>query len=274
MDRKQWKELCKIDKAKAYYWYNKVTRKRILKEFESLENCDKDAKVIHHLRDTEEQRKYNDNHYEMFGFEIDENGNEYFEYGKYVVFWTKEHHTEYHKCSEETKIKRANSLRGKKRSDESKIKSSRSITKAFANDNVRKKMSDSAKASWTDERREQARLNNMDKNNPMYGKSLSKDACDSKSSSMKAVWSDNEYKQRVSKSMKESWTNEKRLEYSKRFSGKNNPMCGEYSEDIKRKIKNTRILRKSLYNNYVASGGKLSYSEFRDYILPNLHIEE
>lgn len=266
----EWKHLCLTDKSTAHYYYNIVRAKLLSREFELLENCDKDAKVIHHLRDTEEQRKYNDEHYELFGLNLDGS----FEYGKYVVFWTKEHHTEYHKCSEETKIKRANSLRGKKRSDESKIKMSRSITKAFANDNVRKKMSNSAKASWTDERREQARLNNMGENNPMYGKSLSKDVCDSKSSSMKAVWSDNEYKQRVSKSMKESWTNEKRLEYSKRFSGKNNPMCGEYSEDIKRKIKNTRILRKSLYNNYVASGGKLSYSEFRDYILPNLHIEE
>ena len=96
MNQKEWKELCKVDKATAHYWYNKVTKKRTSKEFESLENCDKDAKVIHHLRDTEEQRKYNDEHYEMFGFEIDENGDEIFNYGKYVVFWTKEHHSEYH----------------------------------------------------------------------------------------------------------------------------------------------------------------------------------
>lgn len=102
MNRKEWKELCKLDRAKGYYWHNKVTKKRISKEFESLENCDVDAKVIHHLRDTEEQRKYNDEHYELFGFEIDEDGNEVFNYGKYVVFWTKEHHDEYHSGSEET----------------------------------------------------------------------------------------------------------------------------------------------------------------------------
>lgn len=112
MNRKEWAEFCKIDKAKAYFWYNKARKKRISKEFESLENCDKDAKVIHHLRDTEEQRKYNDEHYELWGFEIDENGNEHFEYGKYVVFWTKEHHNEYHSCSEETNKKRSESLKG------------------------------------------------------------------------------------------------------------------------------------------------------------------
>ena len=134
MNHKQWKEFCKIDKAKAHYWYNKVTKKRISKEFESLENCDKDAKVIHHLRDTEEQRKYNDEHYELFGFEIDENGNEHFEYGKYVVFWTKEHHNEYHKCSEETRKKL--SISGK----------------AARNDkDIRKEMSNRVKNLWQDE---------------------------------------------------------------------------------------------------------------------------
>ena len=110
MNSKEWKELCSIDHKTAYFWYNKVKRILKSKEFESLENCDKDARVIHHLRDTEEQRKYNDEHYEMFGIEIDANGNEHFEYGKYVVFWTKAHHDEYHSGSEETRKKRSESL--------------------------------------------------------------------------------------------------------------------------------------------------------------------
>ncbi len=41
-----------------------------------------------------------------------------FEYGKYVVFWTKEHHNEYHHCSEETRKKRSESLKGIPRTDE------------------------------------------------------------------------------------------------------------------------------------------------------------
>ena len=31
MNRKEWKEFCKVDKAKAHYWYNKVTKKRTSK---------------------------------------------------------------------------------------------------------------------------------------------------------------------------------------------------------------------------------------------------
>lgn len=55
------------------------------------ETCD-----VHHRDDTEECRKYNEEHYELWGFEIDENGNEYFEYGKYVVFMTHSEHSSYH----------------------------------------------------------------------------------------------------------------------------------------------------------------------------------
>lgn len=134
MNRKEWKLLCASNKSEAHKWYNKV--KKFLKSlaFEQLENCDKDAKVIHHLRDTEEQRKYNDEHYELFGFEIDENGNEHFEYGKYVVFWTKEHHNEYHHCSEETKAKISAAVKLAKESDE-----------------IRKQLKDNAKNLWRDE---------------------------------------------------------------------------------------------------------------------------
>lgn len=37
------------------------------------------------------------------GFEIDENGNEHFEYGKYIVFVTHEEHSAIHTASEETR---------------------------------------------------------------------------------------------------------------------------------------------------------------------------
>lgn len=113
MNRKQWKEFCKTNPIEAYFWYNKTRKKLLLKEFESDERTDKDARVIHHLIETEEQRKYNNEHYEMFGFEIDENGNEIFNYGKYVVFWTKEHHLSYHDLDPITRRKQADSLKVK-----------------------------------------------------------------------------------------------------------------------------------------------------------------
>ncbi|HQB65630.1 MAG TPA: NUMOD3 domain-containing DNA-binding protein, partial [Fibrobacteraceae bacterium] len=54
-----------------------------------------------HLRDTEEQRKYNDEHYEFWGFNQDGT----FEYGKYIIFVTKEEHLNIHTHSEESKAK-------------------------------------------------------------------------------------------------------------------------------------------------------------------------
>ena len=84
-----------------YYWYNKT--RKIQKSLKH--NPDPNAVVIHHLRDTEEQRKYNDEHYELWGFEVDKDGNEHFEYGKYVIFLTKEDHDLYHQLSDETRKK-------------------------------------------------------------------------------------------------------------------------------------------------------------------------
>ena len=95
------------------------------------QRTDKNARVIHHLRDTEEQRKYNDEHYELFGFEIDESGNEIFNYGKYVVFWTKEHHNEYHRLSEENKLL-----------------ISKASKEHWANSDYREKVIASSKKSW------------------------------------------------------------------------------------------------------------------------------
>lgn len=64
-------------------------------------NSDPNATQIHHLRDTEEQRNYNDLHYEYWGFNQDGT----FEYGKYVVFVTKEEHLNIHTHSEESRAK-------------------------------------------------------------------------------------------------------------------------------------------------------------------------
>ena len=162
MNIKEWQELCKIDKRAAHYWYNIVKSKLLSKEFESDPRTDKDAKVIHHLRDTEEQRKYNDEHYEMFGMNLDGT----FEYGKYVVFWTKEHHNEYHHCSEETRKKRSeslkkvphtaewhrkigDSLRGRKWSDEQRKQISESVSNLWKSEDYRECQSKATKeAMW------------------------------------------------------------------------------------------------------------------------------
>lgn len=95
MNQKEWKTSGKFNGK--YKWYNQTRKLQRSLCYES----DPNANIIHHLRDTEEQRNYNDTHYEYWGF--NEDGT--FEYGKYVVFWTKEHHDSYHAESEETHSK-------------------------------------------------------------------------------------------------------------------------------------------------------------------------
>ena len=125
MNQTEWKKLAKLDKSQLdWTYYNKS--KAIQKSL--VYNPDPNAIVKHHLRDTPEQREYNDKYYELWGFEIDENGNEHFEYGKYIVFMTPEEHNKLHHSSEETRNKISQRLResppmkGKHHSEESKEK--------------------------------------------------------------------------------------------------------------------------------------------------------
>lgn len=232
MNRKEWDEFCKVDRAKAHFWYNKTKKKLLSKEFESDPRTDKDAKVIHHLRDTEEQRKYNDEHYELFGFEIDENGNESFTYGKYVVFWTTKHHNDYHHCSEETRKKLSLAFSGKnnpmygktgkdhpaygrKVSDitrnrlrialKGKKKSEEHI-QHMRDANIGKRASEETKCKLRIAR-------NHRKVQPMYGKRHS-----------------DETKRKMSDSQKAAWTYDRKLEWSEYQSGK------QLSDETKHKI--------------------------------------
>lgn len=151
MNQREWKKSGKF--TNKYEWYNQVRRFQRSLQY----NPNPEAKIIHHLRDTEEQRKYNDEHYEFWGF--DQNGT--FEYGKYVIFVTREEHSNIHKCSEETCKKKSIGLMGKglseahrlsisksntgkKRSEESKLKQSKAISGAN-NHNYGKHKSDITK---------------------------------------------------------------------------------------------------------------------------------
>lgn len=112
----EWKKSDRYDGK--FYWRNRAIAIRLSLKY----NSNPEARVIHHLRDTEEQRKYNDEHYEFWGFNQDGT----FEYGKYVIFVTKEEHTEIHRHSEETRKKMSDSLKGIPRTDEWKLKISES----------------------------------------------------------------------------------------------------------------------------------------------------
>lgn len=98
MNQQTWKKLNNECRSLLdWSYYHKV--RKIQKSLQY--NQDPNAVVIHHLRDTEEQRKYNDEYYELWGYNLDDT----FEYGKYVIFITKEEHSEIHRCSDETRKK-------------------------------------------------------------------------------------------------------------------------------------------------------------------------
>lgn len=221
MNIKEWK-LC--DDTGKFEWYNKT--RKIQKSLQY--NSDQRATVIHHLRDTEEQRKYNDEHYELWGHNLDGS----FEYGKYVVFVTKEEHTEIHKCSEET----------------------------------RKKI----KESWTDDKRQAVSKKLLASNNPNYGKHFSKEHREKLSASNKGKhhFTDDEKKD-ISMASKKLWlssefrdnqftnnsffkdkhgsnhpfygrhhSDESKKKMSESHSGENHPNYGKHlSEDVKEKIR-------------------------------------
>lgn len=79
-------------------------------------NPDPNATVRHHLMDTQEQIEYNTNHYEMWGHNLDGT----FEYGKYMIFVTKEEHHKIHALSEVTRQRISEANNGKKRSEKTK----------------------------------------------------------------------------------------------------------------------------------------------------------
>ena len=255
MNRREWKELCKIDKGKAHYWYNKVRMVLKSKEFESSENCDKDAKVIHHLRDTEEQRKYNNEHYEMFGFEIDENGNESFTYGKYVVFWTKEHHSEYHSQSDETNAKRSASLKMAYKNPELREKCSKSHKGIKCKEETKLKISAANKGKQY-----------FGDKNPFYGKQHTEESRKKMSESHKGML--------VGESHPfygKHHTEESRKKMSDALKGKPSAFKGKHhSEESIAANKQKNIVLKlavrEAYDNYKNNGGTLKWNAFQKMI--------
>lgn len=167
MNQREWKNSGKLGIKLDYTYYNKSHK--ILKQYNFNLNLNGDnAKtIIHHLRDTEEQRKYNDEHYELWGHNLDGT----FEYGKYVIFVTKEEHTAIHVDSEETKYKKsknnARAMLGKHHSEESKKKISENNARFF----LGKSLSDDHKRKLVENH-----ANISGENHPMYGKHHSEES--------------------------------------------------------------------------------------------------
>ena len=247
MNQSEWKSSNKY--RGKYTFYNKT--RKIQKSLQC--NSDPNATVIHHLRDTEEQRKYNDEHYELWGHNLDGT----FEYGKYVIFVTEEEHTEIHKCSEETRHRMRESQRIRRKNT--------TVSKE-----TKRKISESNKG----------RPGMIGENHPMYGKHHTEESIKKIKNHLPDLSGENnpfygrhhteESKKKISESGKgkhsgsnngmfgKHLSDEHRQKLSEsgkgKHSGKNNGMYGRHhSEETKKKISDSRKLKnRSRSNNTVA----------------------
>lgn len=254
-------------------------------------NQDPNATVRHHLRDTEEQRKYNDEHYELWGFEIDENGNEHFEYGKYVIFVTKEEHLEIHRRSDETR-KKISGSNIKFWSDHPERRIEQSIKYSGENhpnygkhlsEDVIEKIRKSNKDRWNDELRELYRISHSGENSPNYGKHPTNETKLKLSEAAKNQWQDESIRYKMTAShVGKQHTEETKKKLSDLKRGEKNPMWGvhntgekapmygkKHSDETKSKMKEvhfTQMKAVSLaYKEHKENGGALSWNEFQIY---------
>lgn len=248
MNYKEYKEAEKNHVKGIHYWANKVRKIQKSLEF----NPDSTATVRHHLRDTEEQRKYNNEHYEMFGFEIDENGKEVFVYGKYIVFVTEEQHHEIHKVSDETRLNISEA--NKNRSDE-----------------VLHKIGEASRKRWQDP--DYIEKMKRRSENRTYEKHT--DETKNKISVTQKANMTPEHRKKISEATKRGMDNaEVRQKIIAANTGENNPNYGRPRPDsTKDKISNSKkeYMKKlsELFKRYKQSGGELQWRQFQTYARDN-----
>ena len=249
MDQKEWRYLRDNHKELLdFTHYNNI--RKIQKSLQY--NPDPNAKTIHHLRDTEEQRKYNDEHYELWGHNLDGS----FEYGKYVIFVTNEWHKNYHSHSEETRKKISESTKLAMNDPFIRASISKAHKGSSLSEEHKQKIRDSSKGKHSGE------------NNPMYGKHLS-----------------DEHKKKISESEKGKVTSEE-TKAKQRASklGEKNPMYGKTLSDSHKQAIHDKLAGRKMseeacksikiainemsakYFEYKSSGGTLGWNEFKHFL--------
>lgn len=141
MNIREWQKACKENWFSVDHKYD-IASREIQKSL--VYNKDPKATVRHHLRDTEEQRKYNDEHYEMWGHNLDGT----FEYGKYIIFVTEEEHHKIHCACNDTNKKRSLAMRRLWSTSEFRDK----ITAAINTDEVKTKISEASIKMWENDK--------------------------------------------------------------------------------------------------------------------------
>lgn len=227
MNIKEWQTSCEENWFSVDHKYD-VASREIQKSLKY--NPDPKATVRHHLRDTEEQRKYNDEHYEMWGFNLDGT----FEYGKYMIFMTEEDHIAIHNQSDETKAKRKETLN----TPETKKKLSDAGKRVWLDKDYRSSMCKKRKLQWTEDRKNKKSESMRGELNHQYGKS-------GELSPNYGITRSDETRAKMSASTKEAYSNGTRERYriisedehtkrSQAASGENNGMYGKHHTEESR----------------------------------------
>lgn len=245
MNQKEWKCAGKLGIKLDFTFYNKSHK--IMKEFNTVNSTNKT--VVHHLRDTEEQRKYNDTFYERWGF--NEDGT--FEYGKYVIFVTHDEHNKIHVASDETRKRLSESSKAFWCTDEGRQLLSENSKKRWANEEYRNKLIAKMNSAEAKARREA--------NKTVIGKKISE--------SKKGYHHTEESKQKMRKSHlgKQGMCGSAHPNFGKPASNRGVPM----SDEAKRKSRESHLGKSSahlkacqiLYKAYKQGNGILSWNEFQ-----------
>ena len=239
MNQKQWKiesrKVSKENKKEFFYFRNLAVKE--------LGACK--GYVIHHLRDTEEQRTFNDTYYERWGFDFDC-------VCKYCVLMKVEDHRLYHTLSEETRKKIGDSNRATKSTKEYKDKVSGKNSSHYGKhfhlpNETKAKISLKRTEYLKDENNRKAisiAMKEYYKNNPR-----TEDDNRKTSEATKKAMADPNIRKKISERHKgNTYRKGKRL-----------------SEESKKKISESNYARKaaSLYREYKASGGLLNWNQWQ-----------
>lgn len=294
MNRREYLEACCKKVVGIREWEYKTRRKLKRGEFGLDKRTDENATVIHHLIETEEQRKYNDEHYEMWGHNLDGT----FEYGKYVVFWTKEHHDSYHNESSITKDKISNGLKlvwerpgyreyvsrihreYYENNPDARENISKHLKAFFENPENREKASARAYKKYEEDPDIKKRISESRKGQHagedhwLYGKQHSEETKAKISATQKANMTD-EHKKLISETTKLGMQNPDVIKkIVDANTGENNPNYGKpRTDETKSKISSAKreymLKLSAVYKEYKQNGGTLGWVQFQTYARDN-----
>ena len=246
MNCKEWWALCSKSKSLVDFTYYNRTR-NIQRSLQY--NSDPSAAVIHHLRDTEEQRKYNNEHYELWGHNLDGT----FEYGKYVIFVTEKEHGKIHGESEETRKKKSIANMGHPVSDETKKKIS------IANTGK----------TWSEDKKKERSVKLTGEGNPFYGKHHSQETKEKyftgENNPMYGKHLSDKAKKAISEANKNKVvSDETRKKLSVAVSCERNGMYGKRPpEGCWNRAKELQEQASVAYRKYKEDGGSMKWQDFR-----------